>query len=98
MKPLKIIVSLALLPLLTIQSTHSQNWKGKIETKDGIVYVYNPEKGLLENDRIQPLKAEKLFSVGSMEAEENYLFTHVHAISTDPAGNVYTCDSKEDRI
>ena len=74
------------------------NWKGKIETRDGVVYVHNPEKGLWDDDATKKMTMEKIFSLGSLEAEDEYLFSRVDDIATDNDGNIYVCDSQENRI
>ncbi len=75
-----------------------QDWKGSIEVKDGITYIHNPGQGLWDNDPSKKLTVEQIFSVGSLNAEDEYLFSWVQDITTDSAGTIYACDSKEHRI
>ena len=44
------------------------------------------------------LVKEKLFSIGSFEADDNYSFNWVQDITTDAKGNIYVCDSRDKRI
>lgn len=74
------------------------DWQGKIEIKNDIEYVHNPEQGLWENDPTKKITIEKIFSLGSLEAPEKYLFSWVSAIITDSDNNIYACDSKEHRV
>ena len=76
----------------------AQKWKGKTEVKNGINYIHNPKQGMWDNDPTKKLIVEKIFSIGSMNADDEYLFSWVKDITTDSAGNIYACDSKEHRI
>jgi DNA-binding beta-propeller fold protein YncE len=95
-KMLIFLLSSALLS--TLIYAQQQNWKGKSEVKNGIVYVHNPEQGLWDHDATKKLTIEKIFSIGSLNANDDYLFSWVKDITTDSAGNIYACDSKEHRI
>jgi hypothetical protein len=74
------------------------NWKGTIETKDSVQYFHNPKEGLWEKDKTKKLKADRVFALGSLNANEDYLFSWVQQITTDLEGNIFACDSKEHRI
>ncbi len=79
-------------------SAQPENWRGSIEWKKGITYVHNPQQGLWGSRIPQKLRADRVFSIGSLEAAEEYLFSWVQDIATDSAGNIYACDSRENRI
>ncbi len=74
------------------------DWKGSLEVKDGITWIHNPRQGIWDNDPSKKLTVERIFSVGSLDADEEYLFSWVQDITTDAAGTVYACDSQENRI
>jgi len=74
------------------------DWQGKIETKNGVKYIHNPNKGLWEDDKSKELKITPVFSIGSLNASEEYLFSWVKDITTDSEGNIFACDSDENRI
>jgi hypothetical protein len=94
----KLIFLLTSALLSTILNAQPENWKGKTEVKDGITYIHNPEQGLWDNDPGKKLTIEKIFSIGSLNADDEYLFSWVKDITTDSAGNIYACDFKEQRI
>jgi len=73
-------------------------WKGRVEIKEGVLHVYNPQQGLWDNDPTKKLTFEKVLSIGSMTAEDEYLFSWVQDITTDLEGYIYACDSQEHRI
>ncbi|MFZ5519486.1 MAG: NHL repeat-containing protein [Candidatus Zhuqueibacterota bacterium] len=73
-------------------------WKGSVEFKDGITCVHNPIQGMWDNDPSKKLTLEQIFSVGSLNADDDYLFSWVQDITTDSAGTIYVCDSQEHRI
>lgn len=94
-----IIMLISYLLLLTTNVFPQNNsWKGKIKIKDGVKYIYNPKEGLWDNDPTKKLTIKRMFSLGSVEADEEYLFSWVQYITTDSLGNIYVCDSKENRI
>lgn len=73
-------------------------WEGSREYKNGIEYINNFEKGLWDADPAKKITIERVFSIGSMEVQEEYLFNWVQYITTDNYSNIYACDSKENRI
>ena len=71
-------------------------WAGKKEIKDSVVYMYNPKDGLWRGDG--DLKMEKVLTIGSFEAEDKYCFNWVSDVATDSEGNIYVCDSRDQRV
>ena len=94
----KLLITLILLIYSIPGMAQPENWRGKTEVKNGITYIHNLEEGLWDNDPTKKLTVEKIFSIGSLEADDEYLFSWVKDITTDSSGNIYACDSREHRI
>lgn len=70
-------------------------WKGKIEVKNGVKVIKNPKK---------PMYGDEIFSVeedlkiGTIEGDENYMFSQIRNFVIDENENIYVADSKETHI
>jgi len=69
-------------------------WKGKIETEDGIKVIKNPAEPLYGEIK---LELEEDLSIGN-EEDENYLFYRARDIQVDTEGNIYVLDSGNHRL
>jgi len=73
----------------------SGQWKGKIETKEGIKFIRNPSK---------PAYGEFIFeleedlSLGGDPAQEKYYFPRGVSLNVDDEGNIYVCDLGNRRV
>lgn len=76
-------------------SLQAGQWKGKIETKDGIKIVKNPSTPAF-GEFIFDL--EENLSIGGDPAEENYYFPRGASLNVDDKGNIYVCDSGNKRV
>ncbi|HDL17456.1 MAG TPA: 6-bladed beta-propeller, partial [Bacteroidetes bacterium] len=95
---MKTMFVLFVLFLQSVTWAQVPNWKGKLETKNNVRYVHNPREGVWGHDPAKKMKVTRIFSLGSLNAEEEYLFSWVKDIATDRNGNIYACDSRENRI
>ena len=73
--------------------SNDNSWKGTIETKNGVKYIHNIEKGLWGESKILTLK--KVLSIGLEKDDENYIFAGIRDIVVDNTGNIYVLDSKD---
>jgi hypothetical protein len=69
-------------------------WKGIIETENGVRIVRNPEIPLYGNIK---LDLEQDLQIGQ-EDDDNYILGVVSCIQTDDEGNIYICDIKLSRV
>jgi hypothetical protein len=72
----------------------SQTWKGKEETRDGVVWVLNPAEPVAKPVAIA---ARELWRTGG-EGDDKVLFGVVSQITTDPQGKVYLLDSQLNQV
>ncbi|MFC1529604.1 NHL repeat-containing protein [Gemmatimonadota bacterium] len=87
-----------LLQLAIPVSAQQRPWRGSIEDVDGVTVVRNPAEGIWERDTALTITFERLLSIGDLDPDEDYLFSWVEDVTTDPDGNIYVCDSREHRI
>ncbi len=68
------------------------------ETKDGVLYIKNPEHGLWQDREENPIvfELEKTFGVENEPDEE--MFSTISYIFTDANNNVYLFDRRESRF
>lgn len=92
------IVSILLFFAVFIQiiSSGNQNveWKGKIETENGVKVIKNPSEPLYGEIE---LEIEEDLVLGS-EKDDNYLFYRVWDIAVNDRGDIYVLDSGKYRI
>ena len=69
-------------------------WKGKIESENGVKVVKNPQEPLFGEIRFE---LEKELSIGNAE-NTNYLFYRVVDVQVDQDGNIYIVDMDNFRI
>jgi len=69
-------------------------WKGKIETVDGVKVVRNPNEPLYGDIK---LELEEDLKIGNPN-DENYLFYRVRGFDVDKEGNMYVADMSNFRI
>jgi hypothetical protein len=69
-------------------------WKGKIETENGVKVIKNPAESLYGEIK---LELEEDLSIGN-EEDENYLFYRAGDIQVDTDGNIYVLDSGNHRL
>jgi len=89
-------LSMIILMSLTIGGSAGQNpqWKGKIETVDGVKVVRNPNEPLFGDIK---LDLEEDLKIGNPD-DENYLFYRVRGIDIDNEGNIYVADMSNFRV
>lgn len=68
-------------------------WKGKIETVDGISVVHN-----FQDDVFKSIEFVVDLSIGVDEGNEDYMFSYPVDIDSDSKGNIYILDFKETTI
>jgi len=69
-------------------------WKGKIEYKDGVKIIINPNEPLYGEITFD---LEEDLSIGN-EEDENYVFYRARGISVDSEGNILVLDAGNNRI
>lgn len=81
---------------LCVSATSGQNtqWKGNIETVDGVKVVRNPKKPLYGDIK---LDLEEDLKIGKPD-DPNYLFYRVRGLDVDKDGNIYVADMSNFRI
>jgi hypothetical protein len=72
----------------------SQGWRGKEETRDGVVWVINPAEPIAKPVAVA---AKELWRAGG-EDDDEILFGVVSQITTDAKGNVYLLDSQLNQV
>ena len=80
-----------------MSSSPQRPWPGSIETREGVVHVLNPQEGLWGGLTGEP-EVERVWSVGGAGGRDEEVFSFIQDITTDSYGNVYACDSREDRV
>jgi hypothetical protein len=80
-----------------MSSSPQRPWPGSIETREGVVHVLNPQEGLWGGPTGEP-EVERVWSVGGAGGRDEEVFSFIQDITTDSYGNVYACDSREDRV
>jgi hypothetical protein len=91
---ISIILSLSAFILLVSFGGQKAEWKGKIETEDGIKVIKNPAEPLYGEIKFE---LEEDLSIGN-EEDENYLFYGARDIQVDTEGNIYVLDSGNHRL
>jgi hypothetical protein len=81
----------AFLACMVAVPVQAGDWKGKIETIDGVKYVRNPSKPM---DTPVTVPMEELWELGGDTDDEDQFFGIIADIEIDDAGNVYLLDSQ----
>jgi len=89
-------VALFLIILLFTQPAviQAQEWKGQIEIKNGVVYVYNPERPIYYKNKLPFIKLKEVMSIGVWEGDERYIFGSIVDLAYDSKDNIYILDMK----
>ncbi len=74
------------------------NWKGTVEIKNNIPHIKNPKEGIWDKDHSKIISKERVLYLGSLDTEDEFIFSWVNDILTDSNGNIYACDTKEKRV
>jgi len=93
-KYLSIALFLSISVLCISFGAQKAEWKGKIETEDGIKVIKNPEEPLYGEIQFE---LEEDLSIGN-EDDENCYFYKTIDIDVDSKGNIYVMDSANYRI
>ena len=80
--------------VLSIFSGQEAEWKGKIDIKNGVKVIKNPNEPLYGEITFE---LEEDLSIGN-EDDENYLFYRLRDIQVDTDGNIYVLDSGNRRL
>ena len=94
--------AIAFLPLFFInfsvslgqKASQKAEWKGTVETENGIKVIKNPKEPLYGELK---LELQEDLSIGS-EDDKNYFFYVVKDIAVDSEGNIYVVDARNYRI
>ncbi|MFQ6070010.1 MAG: hypothetical protein ACE5LC_05725 [Candidatus Aminicenantales bacterium] len=78
------VVILFLFPLISAEQEQLQEWKGKIETENGIKVIKNPREPLYGDITFE---LDEDLSIGR-EDDENYIFFKVVRVEADSEGNI----------
>ena len=93
-KIVSIVLFLAASIQIILYGNQKAEWKGRIETENGVKVVKNPSDPLYGEIK---LKIEEDLVLGS-EKDENYLFYRVWDIAVNDRGDIYVLDSGKYRI
>jgi hypothetical protein len=77
-----------------LEGNQKPEWKGKIETENGIKVIKNPREPLYGNITFD-LKED--LNIGR-ERDKNYAFNGVRGVAVDNQGNVYVTDMNNQRV
>jgi hypothetical protein len=92
--PIKLAVVIAVaLVLAVLPSATADVWKGKEETKEGVLHVNNPK---VSTEKPTTIKLEEAWRIGGEDDDE--LFGVITAIISDDKGNVYMLDAQLNEI
>jgi hypothetical protein len=89
------ILAVALLFFIDTSCAQQSEWKGKIETVDGIPHIFNPQEPLY---RGTILSLKNPLRIGEAAGKEEYMFQEIGAIEVDDAERIYISDWKESHI
>ena len=93
-KALPITLFISTVALAVSFSGQKAEWKGKIETENGVRVIQNPEEPLYGEIQFE---LEEELSIGSKD-DDNYLFYRVRGIAVDNQGSIYVADMSNHRI
>jgi hypothetical protein len=93
-KVFSIVLFLTVLVLAISSGDQKAEWKGKIETENGVKVIKNPSEPLYGEIE---LEIEEDLVLGS-EKDENYMFYRVWDIAVNDQGDIYVLDSGKYRI
>lgn len=90
-----IILLLSISVLCISFGQQKAEWKGKIETVNGIKIIKNPKEPLYGED---VFSVEEELSIGDAEGERNYVFHHLSYLTVDNEENIYAMDQGEAHV
>jgi len=93
-KVVSIFIFLSVLVMLASFGGQKAEWKGKIETENGVRVIQNPEEPLYGEIKFE---LEEDLSIGR-DDDKNYLFYMVRGIALDSQQNIYVTDWGHFRI
>jgi hypothetical protein len=70
-------------------------WKGKIETENGVKVIKNPKSPLYPAGIF---RLEEDLTLGKAEGEEAYLFSRISGLDVDDDGNLYVLDNRSAQV
>jgi hypothetical protein len=70
-------------------------WKGKIETENGIPVIKNPKSPLYPAGIF---RLEEELCLGKSEGEEAYLFSRINGLDVDDDGSLYVLDNRSAQV
>ena len=87
----------ALSMALAVASTPSDaaDWKGKNETRDGVLYVVSPAEPM---EKALTATAKELWRLGGETEDENEFFGVITQLLTDKKGDVYLLDAQLNQV
>jgi len=91
------IWGLLLIALVGVNSAAPQ-WRGKVQKMGEVTIVYNPDRGLWEDEPKRQLKLVPELEIGVLEGDENQMFYGVSDVKVDSRGTIYIADSGNNRI
>jgi hypothetical protein len=69
--------------------SHASEWKGTVETQDGVEHVLNPEAGI---DAPLTITLQELWRIGGYSESEDEFFGVINQVIADRDGNIYVLD------
>lgn len=71
------------------------DWKGKVETENGVKVIKNPKAPLYPAGIF---RLEEELSLGKADGEEAYLFSRINGLDVDDNGNLYVLDYRSAHV
>ncbi|MFQ6108748.1 MAG: 6-bladed beta-propeller [Candidatus Aminicenantales bacterium] len=92
---LGVILTLLVLSLVSGCKKKGLEWKGSVETIDGVQVIMNPKEPLFPGGFLSVVEE---LNIGKKEGPEEYRFSMVRSLDVDVQEQIYVLDSKESII
>jgi len=84
--------------LASISYAQKAEWKGKIETKNGIKIIHNPKTPVRQKGVSSTITLKEELSIGKEQDDPERSLASLSSFSVDDSGNIYVVDGKENKI
>ena len=90
-----IVFCLSVLIMLVSFGEQKDEWKGKIEVKDGVKIVKNPKKPMYGED---VFNLEEELALGGTDDREEYMFSRIRAVAVGEDERILILDNREAHV
>jgi hypothetical protein len=96
-KTMFVVVIFLLFAFIFAEARENQkpDWKGKVETENGVKVIKNPKAPLYPAGIF---RLEEELSLGKADGEEAYLFSRINGLDVDDNGNLYVLDYRSAHV